>query len=56
MDLNEVRTLSKDKIGPYCKACPACDGKACSNKSLDQVPKAMAKWRLKIMTPGRKLN
>ena len=32
MDLNEVRTLSKDKIGPYCKACTVCDGKACSNK------------------------
>ena len=31
MNFNEVQQLSKDCIGPYCKACPVCNGKACSN-------------------------
>ena len=44
MDLNEVRKLSKDKIGSYCKACPVCDGRACSNK----IPGPGAKGKGKV--------
>ena len=44
MDLKEIRTLSKDKIGPYCKACPVCDGRACSNK----IPGPGAKGKGKV--------
>lgn len=32
MDYNEVLRQAKDCIGPYCKACPVCNGIACKNK------------------------
>ncbi len=31
MNYQEVLKLAKDDIGPYCKACPICNGKACKN-------------------------
>ena len=31
MNYSEVLALAKDCIGPYCKACPVCNGKACAN-------------------------
>ena len=31
MDYNEVLTKARTNIGPYCKACPVCNGKACGN-------------------------
>ena len=31
MNYNEVIEAARDCIGPYCKACPVCSGKACGN-------------------------
>lgn len=31
MTYNEILEKSRGMIGPYCKACPVCNGKACSN-------------------------
>ena len=31
MDYNEVLAAAKDCVGPYCKACPVCNGRACGN-------------------------
>ena len=31
MNYSEVQELAKTCIGPYCKACPVCNGKACGN-------------------------
>lgn len=31
MDYKEVIAMSKGNIGPYCKSCPVCDGRACKN-------------------------
>ena len=30
MDYNEVLAAARDKVGPYCKACPVCNGRALS--------------------------
>lgn len=32
MNVNEIREKSRSVIGSYCKSCPICNGKACSNK------------------------
>ena len=31
MNYNEILAAAKDQVGPYCKACPVCNGKACGN-------------------------
>ncbi len=31
MNYNEVLTAARQCIGPYCKACPICNGRACGN-------------------------
>ena len=31
MNYNEVLTAARGQIGPYCKACPVCNGRACGN-------------------------
>lgn len=31
MDYKEVLERARGNIGPYCKACPVCNGKACGN-------------------------
>ena len=31
MDYNEVLEKARKNIGPYCKACPVCNGRACAN-------------------------
>ena len=31
MDYNEVLAKARTNIGPYCKACPVCNGRACGN-------------------------
>lgn len=31
MDYNEILAAARECIGPYCKACPVCNGKACGN-------------------------
>ena len=32
MNYQDVITAARDCIGQYCKACPVCNGKACSNR------------------------
>ena len=29
MNYNEILAAAKDQVGPYCKACPVCNGRAC---------------------------
>ncbi len=31
MTYNEILDKARDQVGPYCKACPVCNGKACGN-------------------------
>ena len=31
MNYNEILTAARECIGPYCKACPVCNGRACGN-------------------------
>ena len=31
MNYNEVLAAARECIGPYCKACPVCNGRACAN-------------------------
>lgn len=31
MDYNEILAAARELVGPYCKACPVCNGKACGN-------------------------
>ena len=31
MNYNEILQAARTCMGPYCKACPVCDGKACRN-------------------------
>ncbi len=31
MNYNEILATAKDCVGPYCKACPVCNGRACGN-------------------------
>lgn len=31
MNYNEILASARDQIGPYCKACPVCNGRACGN-------------------------
>ena len=39
MNYQEILTASREWIGPYCKSCPICNGKACKN----QIPGPGAK-------------
>lgn len=39
MTAEQARQLAREQIGPYCKACPDCDGRACRN----QIPGPGAK-------------
>ena len=32
MTFDEVLQIARGQIGPYCKACPVCNGKACRNQ------------------------
>ena len=31
MDYNEILKEAAGLMGPYCKACPVCNGRACGN-------------------------
>lgn len=39
MTYNEVMELARENLGPYCKACPVCNGRTCRN----QIPGPGAK-------------
>ena len=39
MTYNELLEQARQEVGPYCKACPVCSGKACKN----QIPGPGAK-------------
>lgn len=40
MDYNEVLAQARTCMGPYCKACPVCNGLGCRNT----VPGPGAEW------------
>ena len=31
MNYNEILAAARTQVGPYCKACPVCNGRACAN-------------------------
>ena len=31
MNFNEILAAARENVGPYCKACPVCNGRACGN-------------------------
>ena len=31
MNYNEILASARTQVGPYCKACPVCNGRACAN-------------------------
>ena len=31
MNYNEVLAVARECVGPYCKACPVCNGRACAH-------------------------
>ena len=31
MELSEMLSAARDQLGPHCKACPVCDGRACGS-------------------------
>ena len=31
MEYSEILTAARGELGPFCKACPVCDGRACGN-------------------------
>ncbi len=39
MTYQDALQQARDQIGPYCKACPVCNGRACRN----QIPGPDAK-------------
>ena len=32
MNFEEVMDAARGNMGPYCKVCPVCDGRACKNQ------------------------
>ena len=32
MNFKEVMDAARGNMGPYCKVCPVCDGRACKNQ------------------------
>ena len=37
MEYKEILDSARTCIGPYCKACPVCNGKACGNQVLSLI-------------------
>ena len=42
MIYSEVLSAAKTRIGPYCKVCPVCDGRAC--RSTTPCPYSQGLW------------
>lgn len=42
MDYKDVLEKARGNIGPYCKACAVCNGKACGNSCPAPAPRAPA--------------
>ncbi len=53
MDYNDVLTAARGKVGPVCKACAICNGRACGNRmpgpgckgTGDTAPRNYDKWK-----------
>ena len=52
MDYNEVLTKARTNIGPYCKACPVCNGKGLRQLHARPGSKTPATAQPETMTPG----
>ena len=54
MDYKDVLEKARGNIGPYCKACAVCNGKACGNSMPGPGSKAPATAPPATTTPGRR--
>ena len=61
MDLKKVRQIAKEKLKPFCRLCPVCDGRACAGEvpgmggigtgsSFMNNVQALKKWHLNLRT------
>lgn len=54
MDYQKVIEQARTCIGPYCKACAVCNGRACKNTMPDLERKESEMWRSEIFRNGRR--
>ena len=54
MTYETVLHKSREVMGPYCKSCPICNGKACRNQILVQELKVLVKQQSATTMHGRK--
>ncbi|NLG86565.1 MAG: alpha-hydroxy-acid oxidizing protein, partial [Firmicutes bacterium] len=61
MDLKEVRQVAQEKLKPFCRMCPVCDGRACAGEvpgfggigtgsSFMNNVQSLKKWHLNLRT------
>lgn len=61
MDLKKVRQIAKERLKPFCRMCPVCDGRACAGEvpgfggigtgaSFMNNVQALKKWHLNLRT------
>lgn len=54
MNFKEVMDAARGNMGPYCKVCPVCDGRACKNQMPGPGAKGMGDNRSAITRNGRR--
>ena len=54
MDYQKVIEQARTCIGPYCKACAVCNGRACKNTMPGPGAKGIGEWRSEIFRNGRR--
>lgn len=54
MDYQKVIEQARTCIGPYCKACAVCNGRACKIQCRDLERKESEMWRSEIFRNGRR--
>lgn len=53
MTYEEVMKKAKSEIGPYCKVCPQCNGKACKNQMPGPGAKGVGDVAIRNLTHGK---
>ena len=54
MNYNEVLAAARECSGPYCKACPVCNGRACGNSMPGPGSKFPGNVAARTMISGRR--
>lgn len=54
MNFEEVMDAARGNMGPYCKVCPVCDGRACKNQMPGPGPRVWETMRSAIIRNGRR--